>query len=135
MRGHRSALFFAASAMALSIVSTAHADMDAAKRWVEKEFQPSTLTKEQQLKEMEWFINAAKPYKGMEINVLSETIPTHEYESKTLAKAFEEITGIKVNHQVLGEGERRPQGSRFHHIRSSVVGGVERLWNGRPSYE
>ena len=25
--------------------------------------------------------------------------------SKTLAKAFEEITGIKVNHQVLGEGE------------------------------
>ena len=54
---------------------------------------------------MEWFINAAKPFKGMEINVLSETIPTHEYESKTLAKAFEEITGIKVNHQVLGEGE------------------------------
>ena len=105
MRGHRSALFFAATAMALSIVSTAHADMDAAKRWVEKEFQPSTLTKEQQLKEMEWFINAAKPFKGMEINVLSETIPTHEYESKILAKAFEEITGIKVNHQVLGEGE------------------------------
>ena len=105
MRGHRSALFFAATAMALSIVSTAHADMDAAKRWVDKEFQPSILTKEQQLKEMEWFINAAKPFKGMEINVLSETIPTHEYESKTLAKAFEEITGIKVNHQLLGEGE------------------------------
>jgi glycerol transport system substrate-binding protein len=54
---------------------------------------------------MEWFINAAKPFRGMEINVLSETIPTHEYESKVLAKAFEEITGIKVNHQVLGEGE------------------------------
>ena len=105
MRGHRSALFFAVTAMALSIVSTAHADMDAAKRWVEKEFQPSVLTKEQQLKEMEWLINAAKPFKGMEINVLSETIPTHEYESKTLAKAFEEITGIKVNHQLLGEGE------------------------------
>jgi glycerol transport system substrate-binding protein len=41
----------------------------------------------------------------MEINVLSEDIPTHEYESKTLTKAFEEITGIKVNHQYLGEGE------------------------------
>jgi glycerol transport system substrate-binding protein len=37
--------------------------------------------------------------------VLSETIPTHEYESKVLTKAFEEITGIKVNHQLLGEGE------------------------------
>jgi glycerol transport system substrate-binding protein len=41
----------------------------------------------------------------MEINVLSETIPTHEYESNTLTKAFQEITGIKVNHQLLGEGE------------------------------
>ena len=39
------------------------------------------------------------------INVLSETIPTHEYESKVLTKAFEEITGIKVNHQLLGEGD------------------------------
>ena len=36
---------------------------------------------------------------------LSETIPTHEYEAKVLTKAFQEITGIKVNHQVLGEGE------------------------------
>jgi len=79
--------------------------MDEAKKWVEKEFQPSVLTTEQQLKEMEWFVDAAKPFKGMEINVLSETIPTHEYESKVLTKAFEEITGIKVNHQVLGEGE------------------------------
>jgi glycerol transport system substrate-binding protein len=84
---------------------SAWAGMDEAKRWVEKEFQPSVLTTDQQLKEMEWFVNAAKPFKGMEINVLSETIPTHEYESKVLAKAFEEITGIKVNHQVLGEGE------------------------------
>ena len=41
----------------------------------------------------------------MEINVLSETIPTHSYESEVLTKAFEEITGIKVNHQLLGEGE------------------------------
>ncbi len=55
--------------------------------------------------EMEWFIQAAAPFQGMEINVLSETIPTHEYESKVLTKAFEEITGIKVNHQLLGEGE------------------------------
>ena len=85
--------------------TSALAGMDEARKWIDKEFQPSVLSKEQQLKEMEWFVNAAKPFKGMEINVLSETIPTHEYESKTLAKAFEEITGIKVNHQVLGEGE------------------------------
>jgi glycerol transport system substrate-binding protein len=78
---------------------------EAAKKWIDSEFQPSVLSKEDQLKEMEWFANAAKPFVGMEINVLSETIPTHEYEAKTLAKAFFEITGIKVNHQLLGEGE------------------------------
>src|SRR2546430_15721060 len=91
--------------LALAFATAGRADIAAAKRWIDKEFQPSTLTKEQQMKEMEWFINAAKPFKGMEINVLSEVIPTHEYESKVLAKAFEEITGIKVNHQVLGEGD------------------------------
>ncbi len=81
------------------------AGIEEAKKWIDEEFQPSALSKEEQLKEMQWFIDAAKPFAGMEINVLSETIPTHAYESKVLAKAFEEITGIKVNHQLLGEGE------------------------------
>ncbi|MCY4006686.1 MAG: ABC transporter substrate-binding protein [Rhodobacteraceae bacterium] len=81
------------------------ADMAAAERWIDDEFQPSALSRDEQLAEMEWFINAAKPFAGMEINVLSETIPTHSYESETLTRAFEEITGIKVNHQLLGEGE------------------------------
>ena len=81
------------------------AGTDEAKKWIDSEFQPSTLSKEEQMKEMEWFIKAAEPYKGMEINVLSEGVPTHEYESKVLTKAFEDITGIKVNHQILGEGE------------------------------
>ncbi len=99
---------YMASAIVLAMAigaSPAHADMAAAERWVDSEFQPSSLSKEEQLKEMQWFIDAAKPYAGMEINVLSETIPTHTYESQVLTKAFEEITGIKVNHQLLGEGE------------------------------
>jgi glycerol transport system substrate-binding protein len=103
MRGR---LTTAAAALALTAwAASALAGIEEAKKWIDKEFQPSVLTKEQQLKEMEWFIDAAKPFKGMEINVLSETIPTHEYESKVLTKALEEITGIKVNHQLLGEGE------------------------------
>ena len=81
------------------------ADEAAAKKWIDSEFQPSTLSKDDQMKEMQWFIKAAEPFKGMEINVLSEGIPTHTYESTVLTKAFEEITGIKVNHQILGEGE------------------------------
>ena len=56
----------------VSFTSFAFAGIEEAKKWVEKEFQPSTLSKEEQMKEMEWFINAAKPFKGMEINVLSE---------------------------------------------------------------
>jgi len=102
----RSRLTAAVAAVTLaSFAGSAHAGMDEAKRWVDEEFQPSVLSKEEQMKELEWFIKAAEPFRGMEINVLSETIPTHEYESKVLTKAFEEITGIKVNHQLLGEGE------------------------------
>ena len=100
--------YLASSAAALALLamtSPGFADVEAAKKWIDSEFQPSTLSKEDQLKEMEWFIKAAEPLKGMEINVLSEGIPTHDYESKVLTKAFEEITGIKVNHQILGEGE------------------------------
>ena len=81
------------------------ADMEAAKKWVEEEFQPSALSQEEQLEEMQWFIEAAEPYKDMEINVVSETIATHEYEAKTLAEAFTAITGIKVNHDLIGEGD------------------------------
>lgn len=87
------------------LAGSASADMAAAKKWVDKEFQPSTLTKDQQMKEMEWFMNAAKPFKNMEIKVVSETISTHEYESKVLAKAFYEITGIKVTHDLIQEGD------------------------------
>ena len=86
-------------------INTALADTGAAKKWIDNEFQPSTLSKADQLKEMKWFIKAAKPFKGMKLKVVSETIPTHEYESKVLAKAFEEITGIKVTHDLIQEGD------------------------------
>ena len=99
-------LLVSAAALALmAATGSAWADEAAAQKWIDSEFQPSTLSKEDQLKEMQWFIKAAEPMKGMEINVLSEGIPTHTYESTVLTKAFEEITGIKVNHQILGEGE------------------------------
>ena len=93
------------TAMLMLFTTSASADTAAAKKWVDAEFQPSTLSKAQQMKEMEWFINAAKPFKGMKIKVVSETIPTHEYESKVLAKAFKEITGIEVTHDLIQEGD------------------------------
>jgi glycerol transport system substrate-binding protein len=81
------------------------ADEAAAKKWVTSEFTPSTLSQAEQMEEMKWFINAAKPYKGMKIKVVSETIATHVYESETLAKAFTEITGIEIEHVLTGEGD------------------------------
>ena len=84
------------------------ADEAAARRWIDQEFQPSTLSKEQQLTELKWFINAAAQLKAQgvtEISVVSETITTHEYEAKTLARAFGEITGIKVKHDLIQEGD------------------------------
>ena len=96
-----------AVSISLLTISSAVADGHGAaiKKWSNGEFSLSTISAKEREKELNWFYNAAKPFKGMEINVLSETIPTHEYESKVLTKAFGEITGIKVNHQLLGEGE------------------------------
>ncbi len=90
--------------VAFTLVSTS-AYSDAISKWAKGEFSLSVLSEKERIKELKWFQKAAKPFKGMSIKVLSETIPTHEYESKVLTKAFEEITGIKVNHQLLGEGD------------------------------
>ncbi len=89
------------SVLTLNISVFAAENLD---KWL-NEFKPSALTQEEQIKELTWFEEAAKPYKGMTINVVSEGIATHVYESKTLAKAFYDITGIKVIHDIIGEGD------------------------------
>jgi len=91
-------------AVFLSTIGTSSADVEDAERWL-PEFQPSTLDRAQQLAEMQCFIEAARPFAGMEIKVVSETITTHEYEAQVLAKAFTEITGIQVTHDLIGEGD------------------------------
>ena len=65
----------------------------------------SSLNRAQQEAELDWFTEAAEPFRGMEISVVSETIATHEYEAKVLAPAFFVITGIKVTHDLIGEGD------------------------------
>ncbi|WP_289149419.1 ABC transporter substrate-binding protein [uncultured Salipiger sp.] len=94
-------------ALALGLLTgPAWADMDAAKAFLDAEIgDQSTLTREEQEAEMQWYIDAAQPFAGMEIKVVSETITTHEYESQVLAPAFEKITGIKITHDLIGEGD------------------------------
>jgi glycerol transport system substrate-binding protein len=96
-----------AMALALGMLSSpAFADMDAARAFLDAEIgDQSTLSREDQEAEMQWFIDAAQPFAGMEINVVSETITTHEYESQVLAPAFTAITGIQVTHDLIGEGD------------------------------
>lgn len=96
-----------AISLALGIfVGPAFAGMDEAKAFLDSEIgDVSTLSRADQEAEMQWFIDAAAPYAGMEIKVVSETITTHEYESQVLAPAFTAITGIKVTHDLIGEGD------------------------------
>ncbi|MEZ9596269.1 hypothetical protein AB4298_16670 [Shewanella sp. 10N.261.52.F9] len=67
--------------------------------WITNEFQPSTLTKAQQQQELQWFIDAAKPYQHLTIRVTSERIATHIYESEVLAKSL----GLKLSMKLLAK--------------------------------
>lgn len=87
-------------------MSSAQADMAAADKFLSDEIAGlSVLSTDDQKTEMKWFIDSAKPFKDLEIKVVSETLTTHEYESKVLAPAFTAITGIKVTHDLIGEGD------------------------------
>jgi len=65
----------------------------------------STLSKVEQAEELAWFAHAAADLKGAEISVLSEQLPTHDYEAEVLAPAFSGLTGIEVTHDRKPEGE------------------------------
>ncbi|MGY4751632.1 ABC transporter substrate-binding protein [Pannonibacter sp. Q-1] len=102
-------VFYTSTAMALAMLvgsGSAFADMEAAKKFLDAEIgDMSALSRADQEAEMQWFIDAAAPFKGMDIKVVSETITTHEYEAKVLAPAFTAITGIKITHDLIGEGD------------------------------
>ncbi|NAZ37421.1 ABC transporter substrate-binding protein [Rubellimicrobium sp. CFH 75288] len=95
------------AALALALTGgTAWADMEAARAFLDEHIGDlSSLTREEQEAEMQWFIDAAEPLRGMSINVVSETITTHEWESRVLAPAFSAITGINVTHTLISEGD------------------------------
>ena len=58
MKLRMNAIAFATAALAIG--HGAWAGEAEAKKWIDTEFQPSTLTKDQQMTEMKWFIDAAK---------------------------------------------------------------------------
>ncbi len=67
-----------AVAVSISLLTISNAVADghgaAIKKWSNGEFSLSTISAKEREKELNWFHDAAKPFKGMEINVLSETL-------------------------------------------------------------
>lgn len=87
-----------------SSINEADHGHQAIQKWADF-FNPSALTKEERLKELEWFHKASEPLRGVIISSVAEDIETHFWEKDVLSKAFEEITGIHVECDVIPEGE------------------------------
>ena len=73
--------------------------------WLDNVFHASSLSRAEQQAELAWFTQAAKPYKGLTIRVVSEDISTHHFEANQLARAFYDITGIRVIHEITREDD------------------------------
>jgi len=82
--------------------SRAEGRQEAVERWAEI-FQPSVVDKNERIAELTWFKNAAEDLQGVTINSSAEVLRVHYWESRVLARAFEEITGIHVEHKIIGE--------------------------------
>jgi len=76
-------------------------------KWVEI-FQPSVLGEDARRDELFWFASASENLKGITVLSVAENIETHYWESRVLARAFEDITGIKVIHKIIPEGRLVP---------------------------
>lgn len=73
------------------------------KKWADL-FVPSALNRKERIQELKWFQEVSKPFQGQCIKSAAEHIKTHYWERDVLAKAFEELTGIHVEHKIMGEG-------------------------------
>ncbi len=73
------------------------------------QFVRSALSAAELRTELRWFRQTARPLAarlgGAEIRSCSEPLPVHEYERDVLAPLFHKLTGIKVRHDLLHEGE------------------------------
>ncbi len=97
-------LLLSTAAPAMAQVDTPDEAYEAAVQAWADEFDISVLSREERVAELRWFAEAAEPFRGRSITSVAEDINTHFWESEVLAEAFEEITGIRVEHEIVGEG-------------------------------
>ncbi len=93
-----------ASAATLTTLSAQAVDKAVLDKWL-KEFSPSTLTPAQQTAELEWFAKVGEQFKGKTLRIASEQLTIHKYEQETLAQAFLDLTGVRVIHSTIPEGQ------------------------------
>lgn len=86
-------------------------------------FEPSAVSLEARKAELRWLAQVTEPFRGHTVYSVAEDINTHFWERDVLAVAFEEITGIKVVHEIVGEGtvverlvEQQRTGRRIYDI-------------------
>jgi glycerol transport system substrate-binding protein len=100
--------FLTTTSIICSTINAQNGNHEAVKAAIEKwanYFEPSALDKETRVKELKWFREVARSLKGTRIKVAAEDIATHFYERDVLSKAFQEITGIFVEQEIIPEGE------------------------------
>ena len=94
----------AMGAMIACMAMPAFADMEAAREFLDNEIAGlSVLDRAAQEAEMQFFVDAAAPFQGMEIKVVSEMITTHEYESQLLAPAFTAAAKSASSRMIFGD--------------------------------
>lgn len=86
-----------------SDVSPSTATDDAVLKWAAY-FSNSTLTEAERIAELRWFVEVTEPFRGRTVRSVAEDIETHFWERDELTIAFEELTGIHVEHDIIGEG-------------------------------
>ena len=105
-------LFTSAAAISLLLLLplyhlTARSTDASITKWTEI-FQPSVLDEKSRREELFWFASASEGLRGITIMSVAENIETHYWESRVLARAFEDITGIKIIHKIIPEGNLVP---------------------------
>lgn len=117
-----SLVLFLAFSLVLNHSLRAENAEDTIRKWAQY-FSHSTLTEEERIRELRWFVEVTQPFRGRTIRSVAEDIRTHYWEQEILTVAFEELTGIHVEHDIIGEGslverlvEQQTTGRRIYDI-------------------
>ncbi len=119
----RGLLFFACLLLTpMNITGQSQAASPVVLKWAAY-FSNSTLSEAERIEELQWFVDVTLPFRGRSIRSVAEDIETHYWESEVLTVAFEELTGIAVEHEIIGEGsvverlvEQQRTGRRLYDI-------------------